>query len=434
MKQRLLLAGLPFVWVLLLFSGCVEDKCERVISYTAFVPEYMSMEEFRTSFQAGPARELCNPRKIYYHSNGFTFINEVDEGVHIIDNRNPQNPQPVSFIEAIGNRDMLALGDYLYLDSHMDFLVVDVSNPEEPSLVRRIPDVFPYQPERNGFWADPSQGVVRSWTEEEVTETVDCSNSGGWWRGGGFIDFATNDVQAGGVPTAENAGGGGEQSGGQGGSMARFTRARGHLYAVTDQQLLVFDIEDITNPQKISDSYIGWEIETIFPYKEHLFIGSRSAMHIYNISQPTEPQYVSQFSHARNCDPVVVEGDYAYVTLRSGNPICDGFQNQLDVVDIKTISNPRLVKTYPMTNPHGLGIRNDVLFLCDGEAGLRVFDAKDKTKIDENQLAHFEDIHAFDAIPLHHLLLMIGEDGFYQYDYSDLSDIKLLSVLPVKRE
>ena len=432
MKHRFLSFG--FSWVLILFflNACVEDKCERVISYKAYVPEYISMEEFRTSFKAGPARELCNPRKIYYHSNGYTFINEVDEGVHVIDNRDPRNPQTVSFIEAIGNRDMLALGNYLYLDSHMDFLVVDISDPVEPKLVRRIPDIFPYRPEFNGFWADPSRGIVKAWNEEDIVETVDCNTGGGgWWRGGA-IDFATNDLA---VPQAEfNNGAGGEQNGGQGGSMARFTRALGHLYAVTDAQLLVFDLEDITHPQKVSDSYIGWEIETIFPYKDHLFIGSRSAMHIYNITTPTEPHYVSQFSHARNCDPVVVEGDYAYVTLRSGNPICDGFQNQLDVVNISNISNPWLVKTYPMTNPHGLGIRDDVLFLCDGEDGLKVYDAKDKTKISENQLAHFKNIHAFDAIPLHHLLLMIGEDGFYQYDYSDLSDIKLLSVLPVKRQ
>ncbi len=85
-----------------------------------------------------------------------------------------------------------------------------------------------------------------------------------------------------------------------------------------------------------------------------------------------------------------------------------------------------------MQNPHGLGIDNSTLFLCEGEHGLKVFDAKDLNKIDENLLAHFKDHDAFDVIPLGTSLLLIGKDGLYQYDYSDPSDIKLISILPIE--
>ncbi len=49
----------------------------------------------------------------------------------------------------------------------------------------------------------------------------------------------------------------------------------------------------------------------------------------------------------------------------------------LSVVNIKNIDQPKLVMTYPLTNPHGLGKDGDLLFICDGTAGLKIFDASD---------------------------------------------------------
>ncbi|MBK8279937.1 MAG: hypothetical protein IPK94_07395 [Saprospiraceae bacterium] len=55
---------------------------------------------------------------------------------------------------------------------------------------------------------------------------------------------------------------------------------------------------------------------------------------------------LSTFSHARACDPVYVEGDIAYITLRNGTR-CENFTNELDVVDITNITSPRLIKNTP---------------------------------------------------------------------------------------
>jgi hypothetical protein len=121
---------------------------------------------------------------------------------------------------------------------------------------------------------------------------------------------------------------------------------------------------------------------------------------------------------------------YAYVTLRSGTA-CQGFTNQLEVIDISDLRTPSLVKVYPMQNPHGLGIDNGTLFICEGEYGLKVFDAKNVTTIDQGLLAHFKDKDAYDVIPLGNILVVIGKDGLYQYDYSDPKNLKLLSVIPV---
>ena len=153
-------------------------------------------------------------------------------------------------------------------------------------------------------------------------------------------------------------------------------------------------------------------------------------MYILDLTSPAQPSIISLYSHLRSCDPVVVEGEYAYVTLRSGSA-CEGFTNQLEVIDISNLKNPTIVKTYQMTNPHGLGIDQGTLFICDGSDGLKVYDATDVSRISENQLAHDKSINAFDVIPYQQVAMIIGKDGLYQYDYSDIKNIKLISQLPI---
>lgn len=154
-------------------------------------------------------------------------------------------------------------------------------------------------------------------------------------------------------------------------------------------------------------------------------------MHIYDISNADDPQKKSTFWHIKSCDPVVVEGKYAYVTLRS-NTTCNGNINELQVIDVSDVTAPRHLNTYAMKNPHGLGIDNNTLFVCDGDDGLKIYDASDKNRISENLRAHYKDIQAFDVIPFNKVAMMIGEDGLYQYDYSDLYNIRLMSKINLK--
>jgi hypothetical protein len=215
--------------------------------------------------------------------------------------------------------------------------------------------------------------------------------------------------------------------------MARFTIHADHLYALDAGDLQAINVQAETDPQFESRTPISWDMETIFPYKNNLFIGSQTGMHILDISTPSSPVKVSTYAHVRVCDPVVVQDDLAYVTLRSGNQ-CAGFTNQLEVINIKNVLAPELLKTYPMTNPHGLGIDQSTLFVCDGDAGLKIYDASDIANIDKNQLAHYGNVHAYDVIPFNNIVMMIGQDGIFQYDYSNPKDIKFLSKLEVADE
>ncbi|MDQ3847107.1 MAG: hypothetical protein M3342_24290, partial [Bacteroidota bacterium] len=144
---------------------------------------------------------------------------------------------------------------------------------------------------------------------------------------------------------------------GQGGSLARFTIAGSYLYAVDKQNLHVFDVSDPAAPVQKSTLPVGFEIETIFPFKDKLFIGSTSVVHIFSIDDPANPKKLSEAISPevlRRCDPVVARDTVAYATLRTNGP-CGGTQSILAVYDIKNISKPVQRAAVPVTEPYGLG-------------------------------------------------------------------------------
>ena len=130
----------------------------------------------------------------------------------------------------------------------------------------------------------------------------------------------------------------------------------------------------------------------------------------------------------------MVADGYAYVTLRGGTT-CGSTVNRLDVLELSdNYVDNTLVASYPLNGPYGLGIDDDILFICDGNAGLKVYDVTDKTQIDNHMIAVFPGINTYDVIPVNGYLFMIGDDGFYLYDYSDLQNIRKIGEIPVNKE
>ena len=92
-----------------------------------------------------------------------------------------------------------------------------------------------------------------------------------------------------------------------------------------------------------------------------------------------------------------------------------------------------MVATFSMTNPHGLGKKGDLLFICDGSAGLKIYDASEPKALGNKLVYSYPNINAFDVIPIGNLLVMVGDNGLYQYNYSDIKNITLLSKIEVKK-
>ncbi len=170
-------------------------------------------------------------------------------------------------------------------------------------------------------------------------------------------------------------------------------------------------------------------IETVFPFKDKLFIGSNTGMLIYSVQNPASPEKQGEFNHVRTCDPVIADDNYAYVTLHSGTR-CTGFTNQLDVLNISNIQSPQLIKSYPLTSPRGLSKDGNILFICDGNDGLKVFNATDPNNI--TLFKQFALGEANDVIAYNNIALVVTNNGLYQYDYSNILDIKLISKITVQ--
>lgn len=399
------------------------DKIEE--TYQVNMPDYMSYDELRSSFGMKSAQSIKQPGKIYFKDQ-FIFINEYLTGIHIIDNSNPANPQKTAFLEIPGNVDMAIKGTMLYADSYVDLLTLDISDMTNIVEVDRDENVFPYIipdfSEGMVSEIDESKGVIVGYkvTSETVKVKRDEILYGRFpmWESTFFAADALSSAKVNGTGS------------GTGGSMARFTLYDNFLYAIDKASLHLFDVADNSNPSLTKKISISWQIETLFPYNQNLFIGAQSGMFIYSLQNPSNPEYISEFRHATACDPVVVEGNYAYVTLRGGN-LCGAIESQLNVIDISTLEYPEMVESYSMKEPYGLGIDKGLLFVCDGKAGLKIYDADDPYAIDEHLIAHYPSIHAFDVIPLGDVLLMIGEDGLYQYDYSSIDQIELLSHITI---
>lgn len=228
--------------------------------------------------------------------------------------------------------------------------------------------------------------------------------------------------------TSDSSTSGDPGASGQGGSLARFTIYNDYLYTLGEYNLHVFSIQQANDPVSVSTEDIRDGLETVFAKDGYLYIGSEFGMLIYDLATPDQPSFISEYEHVIACDPVVVKDNYAFVTLNSNNFWCGRHVNELQLIDISEKSNPKRIKTIQMEGPEGLGIRENLLFVCDD--GLEVYNIENLPDI---QFVEKFEIDAHDVIPTEESLLVIGEDGLRQYEYQQNS-ITLLSLINFKEE
>lgn len=438
MKRILLLSSI--VTVVCFLQSCLKDECTGNQYFLKQEAVWFSEDDFRVDIKAEAPRALKNPGKIYAYGN-YIFVNERLQGIHVIDNSNNSDPQKVKFIPIVGNVDMAVKSNILYADNIIDLIAIDISNPLSPVLVGRTEGMFNKQTDNRGnflgYHRTVEDTLELSCTDPRIGTQIITDEDGNIWTPAPpiFFEDDVDGVVLGDIDSSPEQAGNNVQPSGVAGSMASFAIFDCYLYTIDQSRINIFDLRNGTDPLFVNNFWAGSGIETLFPYKDKLFIGSQSGMFIYDNADPVNPQRLGTFTHARACDPVVVNDKYAFVTLRDGT-WCEGFDNQLDVVDITDLLNPKHVKTYPMDNPHGLSLNGDELYLCDGASGLKVFNVEDVEAIDENQIDHIEGIDTYDAIALSgkNVLLVIGGDGFYQYDITDPQNLKELSLIPVERD
>jgi len=413
-----------FFILFLAFSlqSCVKDTCENVYTYQRFDPVFVKPEILRQKIVAGSTKELVTTGKIYVYGD-YLLINEPDLGIHIVDNKNPAKPDFISFVKIPGNSDLAVRNGFLYADSYIDLVVLDLKNPQNVREVYRVENAFP------SYGKDEKLGLLVAYKAAGVTESFPCSeNAGNTFFEGNVIWTRDNNSLTSGLKTPSG-------TVGIGGSTARFTMNQGLLYTVSTSNLSTFKLEDNGATKQVSTQNVGWNIETIYPFEGLLFIGSQTGMYIYGLDNPEKPSLLSTFEHWRACDPVVSDGKTAFVTLRDGTE-CEGFLNQLDVINVTDVKNPKLIKSYPLYHPIGLSINKGLLFICEDDRGIKLYDTKDLNALDKNLIYQDKSFSAVDIIVLEdaNVAIITGEDGVWQFSYKNPAKWVLLSTIKSKTD
>ncbi len=399
------------VLLLVLFiSSCIKD--ENLRSYTFYDPVYATLQDVRDNVKSNPAQAIENMGSMIVYNNYILAI-EVGKGIHIIDASNRSLPTSISFIPVPGCTGIAIRNNYLYANAYMDLFVIDINNIQDIKLVKVTENVFRSMRTVGGHYMDGDYRIIR-WDKKDTTVSEEYINthSGGSWS-------ESLGAQASFTLMFDASTSGGNSTGG---SMARFTLVNDYMYAVDQGNLYSFSLSNPQQPTETNRQNVGWNIETIYPFKENLFIGSSAGMFIYNINNPGVPSKQSEFSHVSSCDPVIANDKYAFVTLRSGTA-CQGFTNQMEVLNVQNITSPQLIKTYPFTNPHGLGLSDKTMFLCDGHAGLRILDAGNPSNIKETM--NFDIGTATDVILIGNTAYVTTTNKVLIYEFSSPTDVVL---------
>lgn len=216
------------------------------------------------------------------------------------------------------------------------------------------------------------------------------------------------------------------QSDGKGGSLATFALKGNYLYTVDYRKLNVFSVQNKENPVKVNQKDVGFNIETLYSLDNYLFIGSRNGMFIYDITNPENPNLLSEAQHFTACDPVVANQTHAFVTLHS-NTNCGNNLNTLMVYDIADPSNPILIHQRNLSYPRGLALHENYLIVCDDE--LKIFDITDPAEpiLAKSFNANFKDVVVYNDV-----LFAFGENSVSQFkwtgnDFLTLAQISSIS-------
>ncbi len=211
------------------------------------------------------------------------------------------------------------------------------------------------------------------------------------------------------------------------GSTATFLTYKNTLFALDRGILKVFDIS-LPTP-RLENEINVFGAQTLHIYEDYLYMGGVIGVDIFDISIPQVPLNVGFYSHVRSCDPIVVEDDIGYVTLRTAGDCGRISRDSLDILDVSDPSKPTLLKSFPMSSPWGLAKTPDFLAVCQEGIGLALVDVVDIDDI--SLISRHSAIKCFDLIYYDERLVTTADNGIGQYAIEG-ETLTPLSIIPIK--
>ena len=280
--------SMVFGLVALLLQSCILHtetimyEEEDLVDVAYYVPTYETTSQLSARVSVTPAKDYSVAGKIITYQN-YIFFNRPNEGIHVVDNRDPANPINLHFITIPGSLDMAIIDNHLYTDMYSELVVFDISDVTQPRLIEEFTasDVFYYNPytfideavttQSYDFvqyeTIDASRGIVTGW---EIDIRREPSEE--WMRNYATLEMAVDTPTAASDASAE-----GMQTS-TAGSMTRFLPVDRYLYTINFNELVLFSIGENYAPNRFARLDTGTQAETLFQLNDLLFVGSTTGM------------------------------------------------------------------------------------------------------------------------------------------------------------
>lgn len=235
-----------------------------------------------------------------------------------------------------------------------------------------------------------------------------------------------------------DSGGSSPNTSSQSGSTAAMLPHKNALYILDNHySFKVFDISSSEETTLVSENRTANFSETLFIYDDYLYIGGQGGVQIYDVKEPLNPVEINFYPHARGCDPIIVQNDIGYITLRS-RPGCNGDTNRLEIVDFTDPTSPIELTRFPMDFPFGLAQTEDYLAVCQEGFGLSLVDitidrSSNEIKAEAKEVANYNAIKCFDLIFSNGILFATVLDGIHQFRMDGIV-LSKVSTIPVGPE
>jgi len=208
----------------------------------------------------------------------------------------------------------------------------------------------------------------------------------------------------------------------------RFSIVNKYIYEVNKNYLMVYEIVNADTTKLIYCLTLtryesGKTVKNIFSYKNYLLFSTNSGVLIYNLKNPEVPEYVSEINYMTSRYLVVTNDVVAYLILNSDLEFNREI-NQLDIIDIRNISQPKIVKTIHIPSLTGLSLNGDFLFVFDFNK-LIIFDIENPYNPEFIQKIDIDRPNDIITKNSNNNLIITSLDGIYQFDYSDSDNLKL---------
>ena len=157
------------VSVIAILQSCIwPDQSDDVVlnPQSDYTPTILKRPAFEATTGCESPKPIVNSGKIYVKGQ-FLFVNEKNEGFHVFDNSNPENPINIGFLNVLGSSDLAIKDNIIYVNNAVDLIAIEPNFSNSTiAVTKRIPNTFPqlFSPDGVEYYDLEDDDIIVNWT------------------------------------------------------------------------------------------------------------------------------------------------------------------------------------------------------------------------------------------------------------------------------